>query len=196
MNSTAHPTHSRLTTILKYWLQVAFLTAFTCFVAYVVTQQVLRRLANDPQIQMAEYAALELECGRNPEELVKGDTIDISRSVAPFVILFNQDGAPIASDAVLDGVVPKPPGGVFHSCGQGKDYVTWQPRRGVRIASVIVHHGGAEPGFVLAGRSLRDSERRTDLIGVLLLAGWAFTAVASLFGIAAITYLTGPKVGA
>lgn len=180
-------------TVLRYWLPVVLLTAFTCFIAYVTTQQVLRHLANDPQTQMADDAASALERGRHPEELFKGDTIDIGRSTAPFLIVFNQDGAPIASNAMLDGVVPKPPVGVFHSCGQGKNWVTWQPRPGVRIASVIVHHGGAEPGFVLGGRSLRDSERRTDLIGILLLALWVVAALGSLVAIAAITYLAGPK---
>lgn len=191
-----HPAHSRFATILKYWLLVAFLTAFTCFVTYAIAQQVLRHLANDPQVQMAEDAASALERGRQPGEMVKGDTIDIGLSIAPFLIVFNQDGAPVASNAVLDGAVPKPPGGVFGSCGRGESRVTWQPRKGVRIASIIVHHGGAQPGFVLAGRSLRDSERRTGLIGTLLLALWVVTALGSLVAIVAITYLTGPKAGA
>ena len=183
-------------TVLKYWLAVTFVTGFACVVVYVAVQQVLRRLANRPQIQMAQYAALSFDCDRVPAELLGGDTIDIGRSVAPFLIAFNEDGMPVASNAVLDGVVPKPPRGVFRSCGRGENRVTWQPRRGVRIASVIVHHRGEHPGFVLAGRSLRDSERRTDLIGIVLLVLWVATTMGSLAVIAAITYLAVPKVGA
>lgn len=175
-------------TVLKYWVPVAFLTAFACFVSYLTAQQVLRHLANDPQVQMAEDAASALERGRPPEDLTKGDTIDISRSLAPFIIVFDEAGAPVAANAVLDGAVPKPPGGVFCSCGGGENRVTWQPRRGVRIASVIVHHGGAQPGFVLAGRSLRESERRTDRIGMLLFLLWVVTALGSLAVIAAIAH--------
>lgn len=180
-------------TVIKYWLPVAFLTAFTCFVAYLVAQQVMRHLANDPQVQMAEDAAAVLEHGRHPDELIKGDAIDIRRSIAPFLIVFNEEGVPVASNALLDGAVPKPPPGVFCSCGGDENRVTWQPHNGVRIASVIVHHGGAKPGFVLAGRSLRESERRTGRIGVLLFALWVVTAIGSLVVIAAIAFLKGSR---
>lgn len=180
--------NSRPMTVLRYWIPAAFLTAFTCFVAYLTAQQVMRHLANDPQVQMAEDAASAIERGRHPEDLIKGDTIDIGRSIAPFLIVFNEAGVPVASDAVLDGAVPRPPRGVFCSCGGGENRVTWQPRHGVRIASVIVHHGGAQPGFVLAGRSLRESERRTGVMGVLLFALWVVTAIGSLVLIAAVTH--------
>jgi hypothetical protein len=50
--------------------------------------------------------------------------------------------------------------------------VTWQPEPSVRIASVVVAYGGAQPGFVLAGRSLRESEVRVDRLTSLLAAGW------------------------
>jgi hypothetical protein len=181
----------RLRTLLKYWVPVAFLTAFACFVAYVTAQQVMRHMANDPQVQMAKDGAAALDRGRQPADLVRGDTIDISRSIAPFLIIFNEEGIAMASNATLDGSVPKPPRGVFCSCGGGENRVTWQPRRGVRIASVIVHHGGAEPGFVLAGRSLRESERRTARIGALLFVLWVVTALGSLAVIAAITRFKG-----
>jgi hypothetical protein len=47
--------------------------------------------------------------------------------------------------------------------------VTWQPRPGVRIASVTVPwHGGT----VLAGRSLREVERQEDNALFLAAAAW------------------------
>jgi hypothetical protein len=86
---------------------------------------------------------------------------------------------------MLDGAVPKPPAGVFdYTRVHGDDRVTWQPRPGVRIAAIVVHYGGAQPGFVLAGRSLRESERRTDQIGVVLLGLWVVTLIGSFIAIA------------
>ncbi len=177
--------------VLKYWLPVAFVLTFAAGTSYLTAQQVMRHSANDPQEQMAGDAAAALERGRSPEELVSGDTVDIGRSLAPFLILFNEDGTPVASNARLDGAVPKPPRGVFCSCGGGENRVTWRPRRGVRIASVIVHHAGAEPGYVLAGRSLRESERRTARLGAVLLILWVLALLGSLAVIAIVVSLAG-----
>jgi hypothetical protein len=187
--------------VFKYWLPVAFAVTFTCFVAYLVAQQVMRYMASDPQIQIAEDLAAAPEQGRNSGDTTlncgnsklcprNSDTVDMAHSVAPFVILYDEQGQPVASAARLDGGVPTPPHGVFDfTRDRGEDRVTWQPRPGVRIAAVIVHHGGTQPGFVLAGRSLRDSERRTSRLGVLLLALWVVTLLGTFFLIVIITWL-------
>ena len=39
---------------------------------------------------------------------------------------------------------------------RGEDRLTWQPEPGVRSATVVVHYQGAQAGFVMAGRSLRE----------------------------------------
>jgi hypothetical protein len=69
------------------------------------------------------------------------------------------------SNASLDGGVPVPPPGVLDKASSGTpNAVTWQPRQGVRVASVTVAWNG---GFVLVGRSLARVEQQEDTAGLL-----------------------------
>jgi len=90
----------------------------------------------------------------------------MAQSLAPFVIVFDAAGEPRVSSGQLHGKVPHPPAGVFEYVRQHQqERVTWQPERGVRMASVIVRYQGSQQGFVLAARSLREIENREDQVG-------------------------------
>jgi len=162
-------------------LPLAFLVTFGCAVAYGVAQQGLRSGANSPQLQMAEDTAAALDAGAAPDELAAGAKVDVATSLAPFLVVFDSTGAVLATDGVLDGRDPIPPPGVLEGARQHPpDTVTWQPRAGVRIAQVSVPWHG---GVVLAGRSLREVERRIDQLTLLVAAAW----VAGLAGAAAVS---------
>ena len=97
-------------------------------------------------------------------------------SLAPFIVTFDPAGQVLATDGQLDGRDPVPPKGVLDAAQQNPpNAVTWEPRAGVRIASVTVPWQG---GTVLAGRSLRDVERQVDNILLVAAAGWAVTLAA------------------
>lgn len=156
---------------------LALALTLLCGLIYVTAQQVLRQLANDPQVQMAEDAAAALAEGRVPATLpdtaALAGKIDMAQSLAPFLIRYDEDLQPVSSTAELDGKTPVPPAGVFEFARiHGENRLTWQPRRGVRSATVLVHYSGRKPGFVLAGRSLREVETRVPALGRLILAGW------------------------
>lgn len=111
-----------------------------------------------------------------------GDSIDIARSLALYLIIFDDQGAPLACDAVLGGTTPVPPAGVFERAPSGReDRITWQPASGVRSAIVVTRYRG---GFVLAGRSLRLVEERESsaeaISGVFWLLTLAVGGVASV----------------
>lgn len=147
---------------------------------YATVQQVLRSDANDPQIQMAEDAAAALGAGEQVQSFVPVQKIDIATSLASFMIVFDASGNPLASSAQLDGQVPTIPSGIFAYVKQnGEDRVTWQPQPGVRIAAVVTRFQGTHPGFVLAGRSLREVEAREDDLLHLDLLGWACLLIVS-----------------
>ena len=77
------------------------------------------------------------------------------------------------------------PSGVFDYTRQNKeDRVSWQPETGVRIAAVVVAYGGAQPGFVLAGRSLREVEARESQIEQITGIAWLATLGFSLMIVA------------
>ena len=162
--------------VIVLWLPIAAVSTVFAFALYGVVQQAQRADANDPQLQMAEDAAAQLSDGADPDAVVTGATVDITRSLAPFTIVFDRNGAVRASTADLDGRTPVPPRGVLNAAVErGVDVITWQPRSGVRSAIVVVPYGaGAAAGTVLVGRSLRAVEEREDR--TLLIAGLAWIA--------------------
>jgi hypothetical protein len=164
------------------FVPAALVLGVACGLGYTSVQQALRGGANDPGIQLAEDAAAALTAGASPESVVGpgsavaglagSGAVDAAVSLAPFVVVFDASGSALASNARLDGALPAPPIGVLQAASaSGRNAVTWQPRPGVRIATVSVPWSG---GTVMAGRSLRVVEEREDL--ALLLAGAAGAA--------------------
>lgn len=150
------------------------LVAFTVSVGliYTINQQSLRQNANDPQIQLSQDAASHLSTGVNPEALI-GSKVDPSQSLSPFLIIYNRDGQVLSSEVTLQGSTPALPSGVFDYTKQnGSDRFTWQPQDGVRIAAVVVPYQGENKGFVLAGRSLKEVEKRENQLLLLSTLGW------------------------
>lgn len=158
---------------------------------YGIPQQVLRNSANDPQIQMATDLAAKLEAGATAPNAVPAGDVDMARSLAPFVIVYDEQGRPAAGQGKLNGGIPTPPAGVFDYVRQhGEERVSWQPvlgsGHGVRIAAVVEHVGGAHPEFVLAGRSLREVEMREEQISRM--AGLAWLAMLGLIAVGTLGY--------
>ena len=179
--------------IFKAWLPLAIATAGLCGLVYLAVQQSLRIGANDPQIQMAEDAASALNGGASVDSIVPSTRVELSTSLAPFIIVFDDSGKVLASTATLHGSVPVyPPGVLDYTRQHTEDRVTWQPESGVRMASVAVHY---DKGFIVAGRSLREVEIRIgniqNICGLALLAIWVAT-----FLVVGLGELTGPRKAA
>jgi hypothetical protein len=165
---------------ISTWLPIAVVATGLAGLVYVVAQQDLRMGANDLPTQMAEDAAAALGRGGSPEAVVGSDTVDIDASLSPFVSVFDAEGALLASSARLDGKTPTPPIGVLAAAGAaGINKVTWQPRPGVRVASVAVAVPGGSGDIVFAGRSLRETEAHVDQLGRLVGLGWLATMIAT-----------------
>jgi hypothetical protein len=176
----------RLRRILVRWIPVAGVATALCALAYFSVQQVWRQSANDPQIQIARDGARMLGNGAAVESVVPSTAVDISESLAPFVAVFDDSGTVVASSGRLHGQARTPPAGVLANVRtSGEERVTWQPEPGIRIASVTVRYSGAHSGFVLAGRSLRESERRTKQFSTLVGIAWIATLVGLLVLVAA-----------
>jgi len=178
---------SKLKNILRHWLPLVVVIVLLCGLVYLTVQQSLRMGANDPQIQMAEDAATTLAAGGTPVSILPTTQLDISNSLAPFLVVYSDAGEPLASSGLLNGAAPLLPAGVFdYTRLKGEDRVSWQPKSGVRVAAVVVAYGGSHPGFVLAGRSLREVEIResqveqiTGIAMLVTLAGSLFVVVLS-----------------
>jgi len=147
----------KMRNILRHWFPLAVVATAFCGLVYVAVQQELRQNANDPQIQMAQDTADALAGGAPLESVMPTAKIDVSRSLAPFLIVYNQQGEAMVSSGLLHGETPPlPPGVLDFASHNGEDRVTWQPEPGVRIAAVVVPVDRPDRSFVLAGRSLRE----------------------------------------
>ena len=163
---------------LALFLPAAVLAIALGGLVAVVAQQGIRTGANDPQEQLATDAAARLDRGAAPATVVGPILVDVARDLGPFVVVYDQAGSVLATDGRLDGLPPVVPAGVLVSArSTGRDAVTWQPRPGIRIATVTIPWGG---GTVLAGRSLHLAEERTAATGLLVVAGLAATLVTLL----------------
>ena len=167
-------------------LVLAGISTVLALFLYAIPQQVLRQGANDPQLELAGNLAAQLDQGDAPADVVSATKVDIAHSLSAFVIVYDDHGVPIASQALLNGAAPVPPQGVFGYVRQHREErVSWQPVLGtqhpVRVAAVVLrveHIGSGGAGFVLAGRSLRQVEEREDQ--VVKMAGLAWVAMLGL----------------
>lgn len=160
--------------LYKTWVPLLIVTTGLCFLIYFCSQQVLRQSTYDPQIQIAEDGARELSLGTPAEMVVAPGTIDIEKSLATFTILYGVDGKPVQSSGLLNGKIPQIPSGVLNYASKtGENRLTWAPQPDIRLATVIVpFKSQSSDGFLVVARSLRETERRTVRIGIIVFLGW------------------------
>jgi hypothetical protein len=158
---------------------------------YGIPQSVLRSGANDPQVQLAGDLAAHLQQGMPVADAVPPASIDLNRSLSPFLIAYDKDGRPLASQATLDGATPVLPRGVFDYVRQhGEDRITWQPRPHLRIAAIVERVDGGQGGFVVAGRSMREVEDRIGNVQAMAGLAWLGMLGLILAGTVAVGWYT------
>lgn len=161
---------------------------------YAIPQQVLRRGADDPQVEMADNLVGQLEQGITAGTAVPADKIEIAHSLSPFVIAFDDQGRPIASQAAINGQMPTLPKGTLDYVREHGEYrFTWRPSGATRIAAVVRRVHGDHPGFVLAGRSLREETLRQIAVKQMATLAWIAMLALIVVGTAAFGWVTRPR---
>ncbi|MBS1531177.1 MAG: hypothetical protein JSU01_12800 [Bacteroidetes bacterium] len=173
-------------TIFRNWFGYAALITLVCILVYVTVQQSFRLSANDPQVQMAQDAAIAIDKGMDPKSLPATQTgIEISQGLSPYVMVYDASGNVVAGSAALNGKPLKIPQGVIDFIRKnGRDAASWQPEPGVRQAMVGVSTTKGNY-IVVSGRSLGPTEERIERLGEQVAFGW----VMSLIGMLLIAYL-------
>lgn len=163
------------------WLPLAIAVTGLSLLCYVSAQQVLRQSMNDMPVQVAQDAVARINAGEAIADVAQGN-VNIGESVAPFVIVYDQDGKLIAGSGALDGQVPTPPHGVFDNVDFWRWGHSWQPNKNVRIdAAIIPFKSASSSGFVLGGRNVRLMEDHIVHIGYLVLQAWILLLIATFF---------------
>jgi len=162
------------------WLPVAGAATVLAFTVYGGVQQVQRSDADDPQIQMARDAAIAIGSGADPSSVASGATVDIERSLAPWIAVYGPDGVPIASTGSFRGKDPEVPAGVLADAHDGERSFSWEPLDGLRFATVAVPAGNGT--VVVAARSLAEVERREGITLRIATLGWLAALAAAALG--------------
>jgi len=155
---------------------------------YFVMQQNNRAAANDTPMQYALSARYALVQGQPPATVVSSiPAEEMAHGIAPFIMVYDKDGRLLATSATLHGTWKPLPPGVLEAAGRKTEYaVSWQPEKGVRNAMVVLpYFTSGRQGFVAAGQSLKESEKRTNLAMAHVLV----CLVASIFILYVVSWL-------
>ncbi len=151
------------------WLVAAVVSTVLFGTIYAVTQQLDRLSVNDAPLRLASQVAAELREGQQ-KTLNAQPHVDLSRSLAAFVVVEDAQGVPSAGSGFLKGSLVSLPTGVLSTAAKnGQDDVTWQPEPSLRFATVTLKVGDQ---FVSAGQSLAPSESRDGTVQLLVGSGW------------------------
>jgi hypothetical protein len=143
--------------------------------SYIIVQQTYRQSLNDPQLQIAQDAALALQNGAVPAQIVPHGTplVDIKNSLAPWVAVYDSNGTVLESSGQLTNAPPKLPSGVFDTTQwrSAEDRISWQPEPDVRQA-VVIAQTPDKKYFVASGRNMREVEQRIEHEGEFVFVAW------------------------
>ncbi len=164
---------SRLFTGIIAWIPLAVVFSVALGSTYVGLQQVYRQGANDPQIQMAEDIAERIRLGADPRSIIPAEKVDIAKSLAPYVYIFDAGLNILGTSAELQALQVLPPRGSLESALEhGQNRVTWEPSAGQRQALVVIRGEGVRSDIIAVGRSLRETEAREADLLVLFFVAW------------------------
>lgn len=168
-------------TKVKHFIPLGVAITGVCGLVYLVAQQNMRIEGNSPQIQISQDAASLLASGEDVSKVVPPGSVEISKSLAPFVSVFDDSGKIIKSNAKLDGKDISIPLGVFEYTKKNtEDRITWQPRVGVRSAIVVNRwQSPKSSGFVVSGRSLTEIESQEAVLLTRVTLAWLTTLFAT-----------------
>lgn len=166
------------------WFLSIILITLLCGLIGIVVHQSYRQNANDPQIQIAEDIASAFQNNQFTDEIVKSSfesfmptkmQVNIGESLSPWIQIYNELGEVMESSAMTTDAqsVPHISKGIFDAVKKsGEDHVTWQPKKGIRQAIVVTKFSGLRSGYIVAGRSLKEIEKREWALSKIVMTAW------------------------
>jgi hypothetical protein len=175
------PIKSKFVHVFFHWLPLGVALVFIFGFMYTGLQQNMRQGLNDPQISIVRDIEASVEAGKSVKDVVpKGDVVDIQNNLSSFVIIFDESGNVLESNAVLNGQPPKVPQGVLdYAKSYGENRVTWQPNSDTRVALVVRPLQIESGWFVASGRNMREVEARIQIMTMQTFIAMIFTLAAT-----------------
>lgn len=147
--------------LLRVWLAIVGAATLVLGASYAMVQQSARLAADEQPLTALSDAKQKLSEDIAPNEVVPDEETDLREDSSVFVIITDENKKVIASSALLDGQSPLPTKDVFARAEQaGKDNFTWEPKKGVRHAVSIQKFDDNAGGYILAGKSLKETEQK------------------------------------
>lgn len=175
------------------WVILAAIMTVLVGLVYAGVQQNYRQNANDPQIEITQEISEAINKGAPPDQIIPPSAgTDIKTSLAAFAMIFDKDGKVVGSSAKLNDKDPVPPKSVFDNAKKhGRNILTWQPEKDVSLAAVVAPvKSGDSDYYILAGRNLREIEKREQSLALMSLITWVVLLLLSgLFTVALGTLL-------
>lgn len=165
---------------LIIFLLLALLSTLIFGSIYVAGNQILRSLADDPQVEVVEQVA-NLMKQDIPLEAILGqaEQIDISENNGLFVMIFDKDKKLVGSSAVIGEETPQLPTESFDTANASTgNRFTWKPKEGIRSAVVLKQIG--DKGYAAAGKSLKETDYRTRNMATAIVLAWTLSLLTSL----------------
>jgi len=170
--------------ILIIWIVIAFMATFTSSVVYLVSQQSVRLGANEIPAQLATETSIKLQSGQSAKKAIPTVKVEITKSLNAFIMVFNNNKNLVATSGMIGDFQPIYPTNVLDNVSEKNDSrVTWQPTNGLRYATVAIKYSG---GYIVAARSLLETEKLIDKIGKLVCITWIACIAFLTFALGAI----------
>lgn len=171
----------RISHILWHWLPLAMVIIILAGTGFIAFQQSLRTSANESPIQLSEDYALMIKDENPQADLSVYTKVDMEKSLSPFLMILDKDGEVLQSTGSLGTKTVVPPkGSLEHAKINGQNRVTWAPKPGVRIATVITYVDVEDTYFIVSGRNLRETDRKINQVRTIISAGAVSALVMSL----------------
>jgi hypothetical protein len=146
-------------------LSAAVLVTVVIGTCYGMAQQSIRLGAND-----APRQAIDAYVANRDASQSNFTKINLAADSNVFVLIYDTNGKAIGGDGYLDNKLAVIPVGVLQNAKDGhENAVTWQPKSGVRLATVVGKDGNQ---YIVAGQSLKMFEERIHTVGQVAFAGW------------------------
>ena len=174
----------------RHYLLSAIILTGIFSTMYVLVQQQGRMQANDTPALLATQVAELLDAGLGLQSASPSLKTDLANNPMPFVIIYDTKGKAVGGSGYLDKKLAVAPKSMLqHAKADRNNTVTWQPKSGVRIASVTIK---AKDYYVLGGQSLKATEDHASQLLKLTALGYG-ASLAVLAGYVCLSRFAGEK---